>query len=629
MPLNPLTLIQRVNAFCAIEHTPIASRLDVLDEHTVFSVRLSGNPVEIDKTLLFTGLKPGLYYLQYSDYRAYFRIVSAHFSRVVIVDANVFDVDCLLKLPSTTWHKFYGKYPISLPRHVLRATRNEILCLDKAVNPEIISKLTPLAIVKTSSLAELVHSDEPVLHPFIKVHNAIEANSGIRYVLKAPVNAVLPCGFLTNPLFSVDTDAFHSITFTNKAEHNQFLQLTQHMDIELQLDASFSLASVPDDELFGTQWSLSSYGADVVASWKEFHYSIEKNFYDCTTDDAKTLSSEPNANNGKGIGPPIVVIIDTGVDPSHHDLVGNVIIPWDFKNKAPLRTNFMRSSRYESEDPYDGDDDNGHGTHCAGIVAALTDNGVGVASPASKCKIISLKVFHKGASGSMSGILEAMFHALILKKVHGYNICVVNMSLSGPHYTFIDKMCEKLWDNGITVVAAAGNDPSDFYSILHEDDVPSPGGAEYCITVGALEKAELGKPRKSKFSSVEDRYNPKDANERRFIWAPGTAIMSTYLEQSYKKISGTSMASPLVASAVALCYYIQQKDGEAPLFQKGDGTYVSRRPIDPSDIYNLLHDTGEDFSEFDAEANVVVYKRLNVANAVKYVLEKGIGKPKD
>ncbi len=235
----------------------------------------------------------------------------------------------------------------------------------------------------------------------------------------------------------------------------------------------------------------------------------------------------PQASSATGEGM-VIAIIDTGVDYLHPDLGGGigplykVIAGYDFIN--------------DDNDPMD---DNGHGTHCAGIAAA---NGVlkGIAPGAS---ILAYKVLNTAGNGIFSDIIAALEKAadpdgdpLTPDAAH-----VVSISIGG--YGNPDDALSMAVDNavaeGIVCVVAAGNEYN-YYSIT------SPGSARDAITVGASDLDN----RIAVFSSrgpTNNIFLPKPD-----VLAPGVSIYSTLPDGKYGFKSGTSMATPYVAGAAAI-----------------------------------------------------------------------------
>ncbi len=209
-----------------------------------------------------------------------------------------------------------------------------------------------------------------------------------------------------------------------------------------------------------------------------------------------------SGNNGDGIK---IAIIDTGIDEDHPDLDDNIMGGVNFVSKPSWRT----------PDPNKWDDDNGHGTHVAGIIAA-EDNDTGVA----------LKVLDRTGSGYVSDVVMAIQWAT------ENDIQVINMSLGGAATDLLWAACWLAYElDGLILVAAAGNGGSVIY----------PAAYESVIAVSATNSADELAWFSSAGSEVE-------------LAAPGVDIYSTYKGGGYDTLSGTSMACPHVAGTVALVW---------------------------------------------------------------------------
>lgn len=178
-------------------------------------------------------------------------------------------------------------------------------------------------------------------------------------------------------------------------------------------------------------------------------------------------------------------------------------------------------------------DDNGHGTHCAGIVGAR-NNFIGVIGVAPQTSLYAVKVLNSAGSGAFSQIIAGMAWSL-QNKMH-----VVSMSLGAsvatPPVALVNAV-NQLLGAGITIVAAAGNSFGTSFPF-----VGTPANIPGVIAVGAVNQAGVIAP----FSSRGGTGNQVTLS------APGVSINSTFLGNSYKVLSGTSMACPHVAGAVAL-----------------------------------------------------------------------------
>ncbi len=227
----------------------------------------------------------------------------------------------------------------------------------------------------------------------------------------------------------------------------------------------------------------------------------------------------------------VVAVIDTGIDENHVDLNNGKVIGW--KDYVNGRAN-----------PYD---DNGHGTHVAGIVAGEGDGNSNYEGVAKGAALVGLKVLNSRGSGSMSDVAASVDWCVTNKDVYG--IDVINMSLgtsgSSDGTDATSQAVNNAVNNGITVVVAAGNSGSRKYTI------GSPGAAAKAITVGSMgDVGELG----FFLVSSSSRGPTADGRTKPDIAAPGYRITAprSGTSSGYVTFSGTSMAAPYVAGTVAL-----------------------------------------------------------------------------
>ena len=216
-----------------------------------------------------------------------------------------------------------------------------------------------------------------------------------------------------------------------------------------------------------------------------------------------------SGNKGTGIN---VAIIDTGIDCGHEDLnvVGGKSFVW-----------------YTT----DYNDDNGHGTHVAGIVAAL-DNGIGVVGVAPAANLYALKALDSNGSGYVSDVAYAIQWATVNK------IKVINMSLGGPYSITLEAACLlAYYTDDLILVAAAGNSGN---PPGRGDNVEYPAAYDSVIAVAATDQND----KRARWSSTGPAVE---------LAAPGVGIYSTYID-GYTTYSGTSMAAPHVAGTAALVW---------------------------------------------------------------------------
>ena len=248
--------------------------------------------------------------------------------------------------------------------------------------------------------------------------------------------------------------------------------------------------------------------------------------------DAESSSTTPtamstNKTSMSNLNDVNIGIIDTGVDLKNEEL--NVVDDVSFVPGEPT-----------------GQDGAGHGTHVAGIAAAK-DNGAGVVGVAPGAKITAIKVLGSDGSGSTATVLAGLDYAL----QHADELDVVNLSLGGPgSSTATDIAINKLVAAGVPVVVAAGNDNENAA-------FTSPANSPDAITVSSISDSD------GKCGGLGDSNLWGGASDDSFsmysnwgsvveIAAPGDTINSTIPNGEYDEFSGTSMAAPHVAGALAL-----------------------------------------------------------------------------
>ena len=241
----------------------------------------------------------------------------------------------------------------------------------------------------------------------------------------------------------------------------------------------------------------------------------------------------------KGDQEVVVAVLDTGVDYTHSDLVDNM---WngatnhgyDFAgdNDGNNDNNPMPDEPYDENGHY-------HGTHVAGTIGAVGDNNNGVSGVAQNVQIMAVKVFRPNGYGYSSDILEGLDY--VGKQIdNGVNVVAINASYGGSGGNSgdsMDKAIQKLGDKGVVFCAAAGNDSK---NIDNDPVYPASYSATNIITVAASDQDD-------KLASFSN-YGKKTVE----VSAPGTNILSTYPEDKYAYLQGTSMATPNVAGTVAL-----------------------------------------------------------------------------
>ena len=260
-------------------------------------------------------------------------------------------------------------------------------------------------------------------------------------------------------------------------------------------DYILKIQEAPNDPYYPSMWNLSKIEAEMV--WNRVHVD----------------------------GKVIVAVIDTGVDYQHEDLQDVVI-----KGK-----NFISNDNNPM-------DDQGHGTHVAGIAAAVTDNGIGISGVSWGAKILAIKACDKNGDCSTANVSRAIQYAV------DNNAKIINVSIAGSgscNGTYTDVLRYALRKGAMVVVAAGNGNNGDGIGVDVESQIPA--SCEGSIAVGSI----TAEGKRSNFSNFGSKVE---------ISAPGGAgpctiescIISTSINNSYSLRSGTSMAAPQVSAVAAL-----------------------------------------------------------------------------
>lgn len=284
-----------------------------------------------------------------------------------------------------------------------------------------------------------------------------------------------------------------------------------------------SIVGTPSDTRFSEQWGMSNNGAlggtadvdiDAPEAWN------------VTTGNAQV----------------VVGVVDTGIDYRHPDLSSNM-----WRNSGEIPNNgidddgngiiddiYGYNALAQNGDPLD---DNNHGTHCAGVIGAVSNNNSGVAGINWNVRLMALKFLDSGGSGTMDSAISAIQYAVNMKN-RGVNIRVLSNSWGGSAFSqALQDAISQAESAGILFVAAAGNNGTD-------NDVNPQYPAAYdnanIIAVAAIDRA-------GNLASFSN-YGQTTVH----VAAPGKDILSTVRDGGYAVYSGTSMATPHVSGIAAL-----------------------------------------------------------------------------
>jgi hypothetical protein len=237
----------------------------------------------------------------------------------------------------------------------------------------------------------------------------------------------------------------------------------------------------------------------------------------------------------------VVAVIDTGIDWSHPDLAANI-----WKNPREIAGNNIDDDGDGFVDDTIGwnfvanntnaQDDNGHGTHVAGTIGAVGNNGLGVVGVNQHVSIMPVKSLGANGIGTTADAVRAINYVTAMKQ-HGVNVTVINASWAGGNSLALQDAVAATMQADILFVAAAGNQAT------NADTSPSyPAGYNFANVVSVAATDRLDQ------LEVHSNFGVNSVD----LAAPGTGILSTYRGGTYVALTGTSMAAPHVAGVAAL-----------------------------------------------------------------------------
>jgi len=327
-------------------------------------------------------------------------------------------------------------------------------------------------------------------------------------------------------------------------------QYTNDPDVEwAELNYIISAQAWPSDPCYPVQWALNNTGQMYPSSGR---YNLPPGTPDADIDGFEAWG------NSVPLSRVVVAVVDTGVDYTHEDLDEKM---WINRQEIPGNGKDDDDNGYVDDvfgyDFVNGDaeplDDNGHGTHVAGIIGAELDNGVDIAGVCPDANIMSLKVLDSTGFGKLTDAVEAFYYAV----ESGADI--ISNSWSGPYPSnSLRQAINYAYSQGVIVVAAAGNNGS--------DEPVYPAFEEHVISVAATNSNDERAP----FSNFGDWVD---------IAAPGVDILSLASGRGAVVKSGTSMACPHVVGACALLLSIEPE--HLGIEEVESALYASADPIAP------------------------------------------------
>ncbi len=314
------------------------------------------------------------------------------------------------------------------------------------------------------------------------------------------------------------------------------------------IEAKSSIKKIRKSKLFDMVDFDYIYDTDEVGEPEEITSSIPNEIADYQKQvnvDKAWEWLEQNHHEAGGDSSVIVAVIDTGVDYNHIDLKQNI---WINKGETPDNGIDDDNNGYV-DDVYGWNfvgnnnnpmDDNGHGTHVAGIIGAA-NNGIGVTGVAYNCKIMPVKAGNSSGYFNNSDISSAITYAYM----NGAD--VINMSFGGTTVTMaVQEALEKAYTTSL-LVAAAGNDSAQNEFFYPNYDVETIYPASYSFVDGVMSVNS------SNTMSIFTNFDSIAENKIEYeCLAPGELINSTFPNNKYASLSGTSMATPIVSGIGAL-----------------------------------------------------------------------------
>ncbi len=310
---------------------------------------------------------------------------------------------------------------------------------------------------------------------------------------------------------------------TNKRRRAQHETHAIIRNISCSCNATVSAVAAPNDPLYPQQWGLNqanNIDIDAPEAWAQT--PVMRKAY--------------------------VAVIDTGVDYNHPDLAPNM-----WRNPGEIADNGIDDDANGYVDDVYGlnaitgagsaMDDNGHGTHCAGVIGAAANNSLGITgiNATGNIGIIGAKFLGSNGSGSYFHAIRAIDYLIALSQKYGFELVATSNSWGGAGTTYgpLGDAINRQQTAGILFIAAAGNSAT---NIDVSPFGPAEFGADIVVSVAAVDSSGA----LASFSN----YGATKVD----VGAPGVRIASTYPNNRYVNLDGTSMATPFVSGAVAFIW---------------------------------------------------------------------------
>lgn len=322
------------------------------------------------------------------------------------------------------------------------------------------------------------------------------------------------------------------------------------------------IAVTPNDPYFNVQYGLSNTGQRIG--------NVPGSPQGKESADIHATSAWEEVTGREDV---IIGIVDTGIDFDHPE----------------LRNKFVSRGKDFVNNDDDATDDNGHGTHVASIAAADTDNGIGMAGVAWKCKILPAKAIAKNGVGFYSWIIQAV-EWLADNGAH-----VINFSIGGDASSLaLEDAVKYAFNKGVFLAAAAGNDsPSVLYPAAYE---------EYCLAVAATDYND----ERPGWSNTGEEIDVAAPGERIFGCVPTwywSVLYGDFDADPYGYGYGTSAAVPYVTGLAALIRSLKPN-------------------LKPKDIMNIIRYSADDINHnlYPGKDQFIGYGRINAEKALRPII---------